>query len=79
MTTLRGKTAVIPWPEVKIGLETVEADERFGQAVINDWGATRRAFLSSCMKDRQWLETDSCEDIDSTFYGRIQQSNKRMV
>ena len=63
----KGKTAVIPWPEISIGdrHETVQSYSRSGQSIIDAWGAKRRAFLSSCIEDREWMDED--EDID-TFY-----------
>ena len=73
---VRGKTAVIPWPEIKIGTDIIESEERCSQSVIDAWGAARRAFLSSCIEDRKWMEVE--EDID-TFYGEIQNSNWRIV
>ena len=71
----KGKTAVIPWPEVSIGStpETVQPYTRSGQSIVYAWGAKRRAFLSSCMEDREWME-DEEEEVD-TFYGSIQRSN----
>jgi hypothetical protein len=56
----KGKTAVIPWPEVNIGeyREYIKIDEQSGQELTNSWGAQRRAFLSSCIEDREWMDKD---------------------
>jgi hypothetical protein len=73
----RGKTAVIPWPEVRIGeqKETVHSYERSGQSVIDAWGAARRAFLSSCMEDREWMEDE--KGTSEKFHGDTQRAGRR--
>ena len=78
--TQRGKTSVIPWPDITIGnQDVVTMNERFGQGLANSWGASRRAFLSSCIKDRAWMDEEVEGDVFDTFHGDIQQSNTRMV
>lgn len=75
MSIQKGKTAVIPWPEIKIGdqHETIQAYTRSGQGIVDAWGAARRAFLSSCINDRDWMDDDETEAID-TFHGSVRQS-----
>jgi hypothetical protein len=74
----KGKTAVIPWPEVRIGeQETIHSYERSGQGIIDAWGAARRAFLSSCIEDRDWMEDENGDS--ETFHGSIQYSARRYI
>lgn len=65
-----GKGVILSYPYMwDTEQEHVSLYKRAGQNAINDWGAQRRAFLSSCIKDREWVGDDKDEDCELRFYG----------
>lgn len=64
----KGKLSILTYPNMWEDKEHINLYERAGQEVINTWGAAKRAFLSSCIKDREWVDDES-EDCELKFHG----------
>lgn len=76
MSRMKGKLSVLNFPnfwgncdDYETRSSDMSSDNAFSQELIDSWGATRRAFLSSCIRDREWIEEDEDEDCEITFHG----------
>ncbi len=76
MTQHKGKPSILTFPNMwDEKQEEVTLYKRVGQEAINGWGAQRRAFLSSCIKDREWQ--GDCEDCELKFHGETRYAKTR--